>query len=69
MMPAWLRTIAVNTPFAQAIYVPISLLTGVSPLAAASRLLLGQLAWLLGLLPLSRLVFNRALRRITVQGG
>ncbi len=58
-----------NTPFAQAIYVPISLLTGVTPLSEAPRLLFGQLLWVAALIPTSRLVFNLAAQRITVQGG
>lgn len=69
MMPDWLQWIAQNTPFAQAIYVPISFLSGLSPLSEAPRLLLIQLVWLAGMLPLSRLVFAVAIRRITVQGG
>jgi len=69
MLPDWLRQIVLNTPFAQAFYVPISLLSGVAPLSDAPRLLLTQLLWLLGLAPLSRLVFSVAIRRVTVQGG
>ncbi len=69
MLPDWLRAIVLNTPFAQAFYVPLSLLSGVAPLSAAPRLLLIQLVWLLGLAPLARLVYARAIRRVTVQGG
>ena len=69
MLPDWLRLIVLNTPFAQAFYVPISLLSGVTPLSEAPRLLLVQFVWLLGLAPLSRLVFAIAIRRVTVQGG
>ena len=69
MLPDWLRQIVLNTPFAQAFYVPISLLSGVAPLSEAPRLLLIQFLWLLGLAPLSRLVFAIAIRRVTVQGG
>jgi ABC-2 type transport system permease protein len=69
MLPAWIRLIVQSTPFAQAIYVPISLLSGLTPLSEAPRLLLIQLLWLAGMLPLSRLVFAAAIRRITVQGG
>src|SRR5213075_2795924 len=57
MMPEWLRQIVLNTPFAQAFYIPISLLSGVTPLSEAPRVLLIQCLWLLGLAPLSRLVF------------
>ena len=69
MMPDWLQLIVQNTPFAQAIYVPISLLSGVTPLSEAPRLLLIQVLWLAGMAALSRLVFAVAVRRITVQGG
>ena len=69
MMPEWLRLIVQNTPFAQALYVPLSLLSGVAPLSEAPRLLLIQLLWLAGMAPLSRLMFAVAIRRITVQGG
>jgi len=69
MMPDWLRLIVQATPFAQAMYVPIALLSGLTPLSAAPRLLLVQLAWLLGLAVVSRLVFAVALRRNSVQGG
>ncbi len=69
MMPDWLRQIAQNTPFAQALYVPISLLSGLTPLSEAPRLLLIQLVWLAALAPLSGLVFRAAIRRVTIQGG
>jgi ABC-2 type transport system permease protein len=69
MMPDWLRAVVQNTPFAQAFYVPISILSGLTPLSEAPRLLLIQLAWLAVMAPLSRLVFTVAIRRVTVQGG
>lgn len=69
MMPDWLQLMVQNTPFAQAIYVPIALLSGVTPLSEAPRLLLIQLLWLVGIAVVSRLVFAVAIQRITVQGG
>jgi ABC-2 type transport system permease protein len=51
------------------IAVPVSLLSGITPLAEAPRLWLIQLSWLLGLLLASRTVFSVALRKVTVQGG
>ena len=69
MLPDWLRLILQSLPFAQAVYVPIALLSGVIPMSEAPRLLLTQLAWLAGMALLARLVFTTALRRITVQGG
>lgn len=69
MMPDWLRTVASVLPFSQAVYLPVSLLSGITPLAAMPRIWLLQLAALAVLLPLSRFVFRRSLRVITVQGG
>jgi ABC-2 type transport system permease protein len=69
LMPGWLRLMALATPFAQAVYVPVALLSGLAPLADAPRLLVGQLLWLLGLAGVSRLFFGRAIRHVTVQGG
>jgi len=69
MMPDWLRAIASALPFAQSVYVPVSFLSGVTPISAAPQAWLIQLAWLIGLGVLSRLVFKRSARKITVQGG
>jgi viologen exporter family transport system permease protein len=69
MMPTWLQVIAQSTPFAQALAVPIGLLSGLTPLSEAPRLLVIQLLWLAGLAPLSALVFRVAIRRVTIQGG
>jgi ABC-2 type transport system permease protein len=69
MMPAWLAAIAKALPFAQSVYVPVSFLSGVTPISAAPQAWLVQLAWLIGLGVISRLVFRRSVRKITVQGG
>lgn len=69
MLPGVFKTLAVMTPFAQALYIPVSLLSGVTPLADAPRLWLMQAVWLVSLLVLSRLVFSVAVRKVTVQGG
>lgn len=69
MLPGVFREISIMTPFAQALYIPVSILSGVTPLADAPRLWLVQLGWLAGLLVISRLVFKIAVRKITVQGG
>ncbi|MBA4384863.1 MAG: hypothetical protein C0410_09010 [Anaerolinea sp.] len=69
LMPVWLQTTAAAMPFAQAMAVPISFLSGISTLTDAPKLVLIQLVWILGLLIISRLVFNVAIKRITVQGG
>lgn len=69
MMPDWLRTIASLLPFSQAVYLPVSLLSGITPLSDMPRIWLIQSVMLVGLFLLSRLVFGRAVRVITVQGG
>jgi ABC-2 type transport system permease protein len=69
MMPVWLRTLVLSLPFAQSLALPMSLLSGITPLAEAPRIWLLQLVWLVGLGALSRLVFRVAVRKITVQGG
>lgn len=69
MMPDWLQTLTSAMPFAQALYAPVAILTGITPLADAPRTWLIQIAWLVGLALLSRLVFSRAVRVVTVQGG
>ncbi len=69
MLPAWLQNVVYSFPFAQALYVPLSLLSGIQPLSAAPRLLLIQIIWLIALLLISRLIFKFAIRKVTVQGG
>ncbi len=69
MVPSWLQVITQSFPFAQAMYVPISLLTGIVPLSQVPQLWLVQLAWLAGLGLLAKLIFSTAIRKVTVQGG
>jgi ABC-2 type transport system permease protein len=69
MMPSWLQNVAAALPFAQALSVPLSFLSGISTLPDAPRIWLIQILWLIVLLVLSRLVFSIAVRKVTVQGG
>lgn len=69
MMPGWLQEILRLLPFAQVVYVPISLLTGILPTSEAPRLWLIQLAWIVGLGLFSQHFFRIAIRKVTVQGG
>lgn len=69
MMPDWLQNLAAGMPFAQALAVPVSFLSGISTWADAPNIWLTQIIWLLTLFALSRVVFNIALRQVTVQGG
>ena len=69
MMPVWLRTIVLSIPFAQALAVPIGLLTGITPLSEAPHAWFVQILWIIGMWLLSSLFFRVAVRKITVQGG
>ncbi|MFN8371839.1 MAG: ABC-2 family transporter protein [Anaerolineae bacterium] len=69
MLPDWLRGIANALPFGQAVFVPISILSGVTPLSDVPRLWLIQLMWLISMFFVSRVVFHFAVRKVTVQGG
>lgn len=69
MMPEWLRTIATILPFSQAVFLPVSILSGITPVEEMPRIWLLQLVSLVVLVVLSRRVFGRAVRVITVQGG
>ena len=69
MMPEWLRTIAAALPFSQAVYLPVSVLSGLTPLVELPRIWLLQMGYAAVLLIASRLVFRRAVRVVTVQGG
>ncbi len=69
MLPGMLQTVAVITPFAQSLYIPLSLLSGITPLTKAPQLLLMQSISLVGLLVVSRLIFKLSVRKVTVQGG
>lgn len=69
IMPEWLRAIAAVLPFAQAVYLPVSVLSGLTSLSELPRIWLVQLGYMAVLLCLSRLVFRRAVRVVTVQGG
>lgn len=69
MMPDWLQNLAAGLPFAQALAVPISFLSGIYTWADAPRVWFTQILWVLALFILSRIVFNIAVRQVTVQGG
>jgi len=69
MLPAGLRNLAYALPFGQAVYQPISILAGISPISQAPRIILVQLVWLAVLATAARLAFTASVRHVTVQGG
>lgn len=69
MMPDWLRTLATILPFSQVVYLPVSLLSGITTVDEMPRIWLMQALALVVLVIVSRAVFRRAVRVVTVQGG
>lgn len=69
LFPEWLRTIAYATPFPSMLQSPIDVLSGYVLDAAAVAVVGTQLAWLVSLVALARLMQWRAGRRLVVQGG
>lgn len=69
LMPDWLEVLAQALPFSQAVYEPVAILSGITPLPGIGQVYLIQLAWIAGLGLVSRWFFNLALRQVTVQGG
>jgi ABC-2 type transport system permease protein len=69
MLPGWLQKVGAALPFGQALNAPISILTGITPITQASRLLVTEVIWLVCMFTCSRLFFKVASRKVTVQGG
>jgi ABC-2 type transport system permease protein len=71
LFPVWLRTISTFLPFAQTRYVPILFILGTyeNDIAGGIRALGLQVIWIAVLFVLTSLAWNRATRRIVVQGG
>jgi ABC-2 type transport system permease protein len=69
LLPDSLQNIAKLTPFAQALYMPVSLLSGVQPLGALGSIVMTQVISIVTLMAISRLMFRYSLRTLTIQGG
>lgn len=68
-LPGIVATMAGLTPFAQALYVPISFLSGVRDPSSLGSSVIVQLVSIAILAVISRYVFSRSVRALTVQGG
>ena len=68
-MPVVFLTFATWLPFSFGINVPLSLYVGRTPLGHAARELALQALWIVVLAVVARLLWSRAGRRVTVQGG
>lgn len=69
LFPEWLRIIAYATPFPSMLQSPIDVLSGYALDMAALAVVGTQLAWLVALVGLARLVQWRAAHKLVVQGG
>jgi len=69
IMPDWLQQITMALPFSYALYVPVSVLSGITPLSEMPRIWLLEVGYLVILVVLSRLIFRVSVRKVTVQGG
>lgn len=69
LMPAWVQNIAYMLPFRLTADFPFRVYSGHIPQEEALLGILIQIVWLIVLVLLGRFAFNRALRRVVVQGG
>jgi ABC-2 type transport system permease protein len=69
IFPEWLRRIVLALPFKGMAYTPLAIYVGEIAGGAIWTNILGQFAWGIGLVLLTRLLWLRARRRIEIQGG
>jgi ABC-2 type transport system permease protein len=69
LFPDWLRRIAMLLPFKDMAYTPLAVYVGQIAGSAIWTSILVQLAWGIGLVILTRLLWLKARRRIEIQGG
>ena len=69
LFPDWLRRIVLALPFKGMAYTPLAIYVGEIEGSAIWTSILGQFAWGIGLVLLTRLLWLRARRRIEIQGG
>jgi ABC-2 type transport system permease protein len=69
LFPEWLRRIVLILPFKGMAYTPLAIYVGEIEGRAIWTNILGQFAWGVGLVLLTRLLWLRARRRIEIQGG
>lgn len=67
--PPWLRIVVDHLPFKGMAYVPLSIYTGGITGSSMVQALLEQIAWAVVMLLFSRLLWQKASRHITVNGG
>ncbi|AZN43430.1 ABC transporter permease [Paenibacillus albus] len=69
LMPGWMQNIVYLLPFHWTADFPFRVFTGDLSKSEALSGLAAQAAWLAGLVALGKILMNKALRRVVVQGG
>ncbi|KIL35054.1 ABC transporter permease [Cohnella kolymensis] len=69
LMPEWLQKIAYSLPFRWTADFPFRVYSGQIPAHDAAWGILVQLVWLVVLVTLGKMLMNKALRQVVVQGG
>jgi ABC-2 type transport system permease protein len=69
LLPDWLQAIAAILPFRSMAYTPLAIYLGEIEGSAIWMSILSQVAWGVGLVLLTRLIWLKARRRIEIQGG
>ena len=67
--PGWFRTLSLLLPFQGTLNVPVSIYVGRLPASQVAGSLALQVGWVVGLWLFNRWLWERASRRVTVQGG
>jgi len=67
--PDWFRTVSLLLPFQGTLNVPVSIYVGRLPASQIAGSLALQVGWVVGLWLFNRWLWERASRRVTVQGG
>lgn len=69
MYPGWLQRLAAWLPFQGMYNLPLNIYLGKVPIDGLAAAFLTQVAWLAGLMMVSRLLWRKAVAQLTVQGG
>jgi ABC-2 type transport system permease protein len=69
IMPDWLQNIMAALPFSYSLYLPVSIISGITPISEVPRIWLFLLGYLIVMILISRVVFRVSSRKVTVQGG
>jgi ABC-2 type transport system permease protein len=67
--PGWLRAVAERLPFKAIHYIPMAIWSGMTAPGEVASAMLSQVAWTALMVLLCRVIWSRAVKHLTVQGG